>query len=255
MKLSDLDSVENRRVLWINSYETLGTQEGPGIRFVAFLQGCKWRCLYCHNPETQMQEGGFPETIDRVMERTRRQKPYFRHNGGITISGGEPTLQAESLIALFRMARAEDIHTALDTNGSIVSAEVKELYELTDLVLLDVKHIDPALHRKITGETNAKTLQLLEFRENSGKPVWLRYVLVPGLTDQPEFINEWGKRLCGFRCVERVEILPYRDLARDKYALLGRPYPLENTPLPQTTQVERTRSTLSNYFEKIYVRY
>lgn len=245
---------ERGAVLWVNSYETLGTHEGPGIRLVVFLQGCRWRCLYCHNPETQPYQGGFPETVGAVVEKLRRQKPYFRRGGGLTVSGGEPTLQAEALIELFRKARAEGLHTALDSNGSVVSDAVKELYGLTDLLLLDIKHIDPAVHQKITGDANERTLAMLAFRESTGKPVWLRYVLVPGLSDQPEFLEEWAKRLSAFRCVERVEILPYHDLAREKYAKLGLPYPLGGTPLPTVGEIERARAIFAHHFEDVRVR-
>jgi pyruvate formate lyase activating enzyme len=188
-----------------------------------------------------------------IIQRALKERPYFGESGGITISGGEPTLQARELITLFRMARKEGIHTALDTNGGVVSTEVQKLYDLTDLVILDVKHIDEEAHRLLTGMPNMPTLENAAYRERSGKPMWLRYVLVPGHNDSDEVLHRWGAQFSTYQTVERVEILPYHTLGAYKYAELGRENPLEGVLPPTPESVRRAREVLEQYFKTVVV--
>jgi len=190
-------------MLKVHSIETFGTHEGPGIRLVVFVQGCNFRCLYCHNPDSQDITGEAREmTSEEIIELLNRQKEYFKNKGGLTVSGGEPTLQVRGMIDLFQKVKEAGFNTVLDTNGSIVSSKVSELYALTDLVLLDVKHINPDLHKKITGHSNESVLHNAKLREESGKPMWLRYVLVPGYSNQEEYLYIWCEHFKNYKQVE-----------------------------------------------------
>ena len=175
---SDFDSLR------IHSLETFGTHDGPGIRMVVFVQGCQFRCLYCQNPDSIDVHGGSLVTIDELVTKALKQKAYFGKQGGVTVSGGEPLLQRAKLIAFFDRLHEQGINTCLDSNGRVLDSQTKELLERTDLLMLDVKHINEEWHKKLTGLNNKTTLELAEYRESTGKPMWLRYVLVPGWTDQ-----------------------------------------------------------------------
>lgn len=243
-------------MLRVHSVETFGTHEGPGIRLVLFLQGCNIRCLYCHNPDTQDLTNSNAKEMStaQVLELLEKERPYFSRGGGLTVSGGEPTLQAEGLIELFTAAHEAGYHTCLDTNGTIASPLVKKLYDLTDLVLLDVKHIDDGWHRKLTGASNANTLAMAAYRESTGKPMWLRYVLVPGWSDQPEYLEAWAQHFAGYRSVTQVEILPYHTLGVYKYASLGRDYALQDVQPPTATNVETAKKIFSQYLHNVYIQ-
>jgi pyruvate formate lyase activating enzyme len=232
----------------VHSYETFGATDGPGIRFVLFLQGCNLKCLYCENPDTQAMKGGKEMSIPEIMDLLERQKEYFAPKGGLTVSGGEPTLQAKNLQKLFKECNNKSIHTALDTNGTIFTQDVLTLYELTDLVILDVKHIDDEMHKKLTGGSNHNVLKLAQYRESSGKPLWLRYVLVPGYNDKEEYLHKWGQTFCDYKSLERVEILPYHTLGKHKYEYMGIPYPLGDTPTPSKELIDKTISIFKEYF-------
>jgi pyruvate formate lyase activating enzyme len=242
-------------MLRVHSIETFGTHEGPGIRLVVFLQGCPLRCVYCHNPDTQACEGEKAQlyTSAEIMEWLERERPFFSRGGGLTVSGGEPTLQAEGLLELFAEAKAKGFHLALDTNGILWSPEVNRLYDLTDLVILDVKHINDGWHRKLTGSGNANVLLNAAYREQSGKPMWLRYVLVPGWTDQPQYLEAWAEHFDGYKTIERVELLPYHTLGVHKYAALGRPYALTGVEPPSPEKVEAARAIFARYLKNIVV--
>lgn len=188
-----------------------------------------------------------------IMKLVEKQRPYFGSAGGLTISGGEPTLQAKALHELFVKAKKAGVHTALDTNGGIVTDDVKKLYEVTDLVILDVKHIDDEGHKILTGMSNKNTLAMVEFRESQGKPQWLRYVMVPGYNDNEEILHRWGKSLRHLKTVERVELLPYHTLGAYKFKELGRENPLEGVVPPDTESVRRARGILEQYFTKVVV--
>ena len=241
-------------MLRIHSIETFGTHEGPGIRLVVFLQGCHFRCLYCHNPDTWAMKGGKLITVQEIIALLEKELPYFQHKGGLTVSGGEPLIQREALVELFAEAKKRGIHTALDTNGYILDDLAKKLLDLTDLVLLDVKHIDSVIHRKLTGSTNEITLKFAKYCEEKNKKIWLRYVLVPTLTDQPTFLHQWGKRFMAYKSIERVEILPYHTLGVYKYKQLRIDYRLNGISPPTERNVRQSQDIFMKYFKAVTVR-
>lgn len=234
--------------LRVHSYESMGTFDGPGLRLVVFLQGCPFRCLYCANPDTIAVEGGNSTPAEEILQMAISQKPFFGKKGGITFSGGEPTLQAEALIPLFRDLKTSGIHTCLDTNGGLWNKNVEELFELTDLVLLDVKEFNPERHRHLTGRSNEQTLRTAAWLEEHEHPFWLRYVLVPGYSDFEEDIRELGRHFHDYRQLQRIEILPYHRLGVHKYDAMGWEYKLkevkENTP----EQLKRAEELFSASF-------
>lgn len=238
----------------VHSYESMGTFDGPGLRLVVFLQGCNFRCLYCANPDTIDPTGESKETpADEIVRMAVSQKAFFGKKGGITFSGGEPTLQSRALIPLFRQLKEQGIHICVDTNGSICNSDTKELLKLTDLVLLDIKEFNNSRHRLLTERGNEQTIRTAEWLEEIGKPFWLRYVLVPGYSNFEEDIRALGEHFKGFRMIQRVEILPYHTLGVHKYEAMGREYRLkgvkENTP----EQLEAAKAVFSEYFPSVYV--
>jgi len=241
-------------MLQVHSIETFGTHEGPGIRLVVFLQGCNFRCLYCHNPDTHPPKGGIRMSSDEIIELLKKQKPYFKNKGGLTISGGEALLQRKGLLDLFRKAKKAGFHTALDTNGSILDSDTEKLLKFTDLVLLDVKHIDPVWHQTVTNASNETVLQFAKYLEKIAKPMWLRYVLVPGYTNQKEFLRKWGAYFANFKNIERVEILPFHTYGFYKYKELGIENPLKDCPVPTKEEVQEALDIFKKYFKSVYVR-
>lgn len=240
--------------LRVHSYESLGTYDGPGVRYVVFLQGCPFRCLYCANPDTIESIGESRLTSpDYILEQAISMKPFFGKRGGITFSGGEPTVQAEALVPLFKRLKDAGIHTCIDSNGTVWNAHVEELLGLADLVLLDVKEFNNERHRHITGHDNTQTLRTAEWMETHNHPFWLRYVLVPGLSDFEEDMRALGQHFSGYKMIERVELLPYHTLGVHKYEALGWEYKLrgikENTP----EQLDRARAILGEYFPQLVV--
>ena len=235
----------------VHSYESLGTYDGPGIRLVVFLQGCNFRCLYCANPDTIDAKGESKETSpEEILKMAVSQKPFFGKKGGITFSGGEPTFQAKALIPLFKMLKDAGIHICVDTNGSIWNDDVKELLSLADLVLLDVKEFNPNRHKILTERSNEQTLKTAAWLEENGKPFWLRYVLVPGISDSEEDIRALCRHFGDgkYKMIERVEILPYHTLGINKYKAMGLEYKLENVPLNTREQIERAKDIFDGYF-------
>lgn len=237
----------------VHSYESMGTFDGPGLRLVVFLQGCPFRCLYCANPDTIDVKGGIPTPADEILQMAVSQQAFFGKKGGITFSGGEPTLQAEALIPLFKKLKAHNIHICLDTNGAIWNEKVEELLGLTDLVLLDVKEFDPERHRALTGRSNEQTLQTAAWLEEHERPFWLRYVLVPGYSDFEEDIHNLGESLGKYRNIQRVEILPYHRLGVHKYEAMGREYQLKEVKENSPEQLEQAEKLFEKYFETVVV--
>lgn len=231
----------------IHSYETMGAVDGPGLRFVLFLQGCGLRCRYCHNPDTWDCHGGRIVTAEEMAEEIARYRRYFGRRGGMTASGGEPLLQPEFLCELFERLKSVGISTAIDTSGAEydpADARYDDLLRLTDLVLLDIKHIDDAACRRLTGRGNAATLAFAERLSEDGIPMWIRQVLVPGWTDSEDTLRATRRWIDGLKTVERVEVLPYHTLGKTKYEALGIPYPLGNTPVPDAESVKRAEQIL-----------
>ena len=247
-------NVDDPEHLRIHSLETFGTHDGPGVRMVVFAQGCQFRCLYCQNPDTLDVRGGTMVEIRELVQRAVRQKAYFGKGGGVTVSGGEPLLQRSKLTTFFKLLHKEGINTCLDTNGRLNNAQVHELLEHTDLILLDVKHINDDIHHKLTGLTNKNTLELADYRESTGKPMWLRYVLVPGWTDQEQYLEEWGQRFTGFKTVERVEIIPFHQLGLHKWELMKMDYPLKDTPPPSEEIKQQAYAIFSKYFDRVILK-
>lgn len=241
-------------MLRIHSIESFGTHEGPGIRLVVFLQGCHLRCLYCHNPDTWDIKGGTEIEIETVLETLEKQKPYFLEKGGLTVSGGEPLIQRVALYKLFSEAKKRGFHTTLDTNGSILDDFTKKLLEVTDLVLLDIKHINNEHHKKLTTISNEIPLKFAEYCEEHNNKMWLRYVLVPGVTDQPQYLHEWGKHFTQYKNIERVEILPYHRLGEYKYEVLNIKYPLAGVKQPSLNEIKAAQKIFKEYFDTVQIR-
>ena len=235
----------------VHSYESMGTFDGPGLRLVVFLQGCNFRCLYCANPDTIEACGGTPTEASEILRMAIDQKPFYGRRGGVTFSGGEPTFQAAELVPLVRALKEAGIHVCLDSNGGIWNPAVEELLGLVDLVLLDVKQAAPEHHRLLTGRENTQTLRTAAWLEAHGKPFWLRYVLVPGYSE--EDIRRLGERLGGCRSIERVELLPYHTLGVHKYEALGWEYKLRDVRENSPEQIDRAAALLREYFPTVVV--
>lgn len=233
----------------VHSYESMGTYDGPGLRLVVFLQGCPFRCLYCANPDTIAFEGGTPTDTEEVVKMAVNQKPFFGRRGGVTFSGGEPTSQAQGLVPLVERLHEENIHVCIDTNGGIWNPAVEELMNKADLVLLDIKQINPARHENLTGRSNTRTLETARWLEDNGKHFWLRYVLVPGISDFEEDIRALGEHFKDYRMIQRVEILPYHTLGMHKYESLGQEYMLKDTPHNTPEQLDRAKRIFQEYFD------
>lgn len=247
-------NIDDPEHLRIHSLETFGTHDGPGVRMVVFAQGCQFRCLYCQNPDSLDVKGGTMVEIKELVKRAIRQKNYFGKEGGVTVSGGEPLLQRSKLTTFFRQLHDEGINTCLDSNGRLNNAEVHTLLEHTDLLLLDVKHINEGWHRKLTGVTNKNTLELAAYRESTGKRMWLRYVLVPGWSDQEEYVEEWARHFENYKSVDRVEIIPFHQLGMHKWQLLGMEYPLKDTPTPSEETRQMTLGIFNKYFDNVILK-
>lgn len=241
-------------MLKIHSIETFGTHEGPGIRLVIFTQGCNFNCAYCHNPDTISCSGGRNTSTEEILNLLTDEKPYFSNSGGLTISGGEPLLQAKALIPLFQAAKKKNFHTALDTNGSIDTPDAKKLFNLTDLAIIDLKHFDSEAHKTLTGRGNENVLKMIEYREASGKPFWIRHVLVPGLTDQDENLEKMAAYLKQFKNLQRFEILPYHNLGEYKYREMQKEYSLKNTKAPEQELISRAEKIFTNQNLPVFVR-
>ncbi|MFI3322690.1 MAG: pyruvate formate-lyase-activating protein [Rikenellaceae bacterium] len=240
-------------MLKIHSYESMGTLDGPGLRFVVFLQGCNFRCLYCANPDTIECRGGEEVSIDEIFEKVCDMQSFFGRRGGVTFSGGEPLLQARELIELFRRFKAAGINTCIDTNGSIWNSDVEQLLQLTDLVLLDVKQIDDVKHRALTSKSNSQTLATAKWLEQNNKPFWLRYVLVPTISDEREDLENLGKTLGSYQMIQRVEILPYHRLGVHKYEELKMEYKLSHIGENSLESLVKAEKIAQKYFKSVYV--
>ena len=220
---------------FIHSKESFGTVDGPGIRYVLFMQGCPMRCLYCHNPDTWETGGGTETTVEEVVEEINKNRPFYE-KGGITVTGGEPLLQLEFLTELFKKCKEENIHTCIDTSG-ITFKEEKEYIEkldvllsCTDLVMLDIKHIESESHKALTGYKNENILSFAKHLEEKNIPLWVRHVVVKGYTDKKEYLIELGEFIGKLRNLKGLDVLPYHTMGVNKYKELGIPYRLEGVP-------------------------
>jgi pyruvate formate lyase activating enzyme len=226
---------------FLHSFTTGATVDGPGVRVVAWTTGCMWRCLYCHNPDTWTMSNGIPVTVTRAAEELRK----YRHglkvmSGGLTVSGGEPLMQHRFVVKLFGAAKAMGVHTALDTNGYYGDRLSDADLDVIDLVLLDIKSWDPERHRSLTGMDIGPTLGFARRLASRRRPVWIRYVLVPGLTDDMGEIEQVASFAAGLGNVERVDVLPFHQMGRYKWHRLGISYSLEAVDPPDSAMVDRT---------------
>ena len=228
----------------IHSVESFGTVDGPGIRYVIFMQGCPFRCLYCHNPDTWEKENGKDVTVDYCFEKLTESSIT-----NVTFSGGEPTAQAKDLIPVVKGLKEQGINVCIDTNGGIWNPAVEELMQEIDLVLLDVKQINPERHLNLTERSNEQTLKTAQWLEDNSKPFWLRYVLVPGISDFEEDIRAFGEHFKNFKMIQRVEILPYHTLGIHKYETMGQEYKLKDTKTNTPEQLDRAMALFNEYFD------
>lgn len=245
----------------IHSTESFGAADGPGIRFIVFTQGCRMRCRFCHNPDTWSIEGDetcTEMTAKEVLDKALRYRSYWKKDGGITVSGGEPLLQIDFLLDLFRLAKEQGVSTCIDTAGNPFTREepffskFRQLMEITDLLLLDIKEIDPERHKNITGFDNANILDMARYLSDIGKPVWIRHVLVPGLSDFDEDLDALAEFIGTLSNVQKVEVLPYHTLGKFKWENLGLKYSLEDTAPPSAERIDNAQRILGagKYAEK-----
>jgi pyruvate formate lyase activating enzyme len=238
----------------VHSIESCGTVDGPGIRFVTFMQGCPLRCKYCHNPDTWQQTGGTPYTSNQLFNEAVKYQSFQKFTqGGITVTGGEPLLQIDFVTELFKQCKQVDMHTALDTSGCIFNEKVKVLMNYTDLVLLDVKNYDPLRYQQITGASLQPTLDFLQYLFEIGKSTWLRYVFVPNLSDNYDAITALGKHIQSYTNISRIEVLPFHKMGEYKWNALKIPYELSNTPEPTKESLRRVYEILSKYHKNVII--
>lgn len=228
----------------VHSIQSLGTLDGPGVRFVVFTQGCHLRCKCCHNPDTWNMTEGKDFSPEELASRAERYKEYFGNDGGITVSGGEPLLQAREVAELFRLCRFKDINTCLDTSGSVLNEDVKKLLEVTDRVLLDIKYTNDDDYRENVGCSLKPVLEFLDYLDKMSIPTTLRQVIIPTLNDTEENIEKLKAIRDSHRCVDSVELLAFRKMCETKYLSLGIEFPLTNTPEPTKERMEELRNML-----------
>lgn len=244
--MKDCSQIKGR----IHSVESFGSVDGPGIRFVVFMQGCHMRCQFCHNPDTWAMEEGEEKTADELLAQALRYKTYWKQNGGITVSGGEPLLQMDFLLEFFTKAKAKGVHLTIDTSGHPFTREepffskFQELMKVTDLVMLDIKQINEEAHKTLTGWTNSNILDLAQYLSDIGKSMWIRHVLVPGGSDRDEYLKQLDTFVKGLKTVEKIEVLPYHTLGEYKWQEMGMDYPLKGIEPPTKERIENAKKLL-----------
>ena len=228
----------------IHSIQSLGALDGPGVRFVVFMQGCNLRCGCCHNPDTWDIGGGKEMTACEIVEKAKRYKEYFGSEGGITVSGGEPLLWADFVSAVFTLCHDEGINTCLDTSGSIMNDSVKRLLDVTDRVLLDIKYTDDQLYRRYVGCPMSAPIAFLDYLEEKGIPTTLRQVIIPTLNDNKENILKLKAIATAHTCVDKTELLPFKKMCSMKYEKLGIHFPLGHLPQPSSDKMKELEGVL-----------
>ena len=229
----------------IHSLQSFGTVDGPGVRYVVFFQGCPMRCKYCHNPDTWPVNAGEEMEASYIIEQYKRNEGFYK-GGGITITGGEPLLQIDFVLELFTLAKQNNIHTCIDTSGitykpgnDAYNAKLDKVLDLTDLVMLDIKHIDPEKHKELTSQPNDGILAFANLLSDKGIDIWIRHVVVPGITDDDVYLDKLGYFIGGLHTLKGLEVLPYHDMGKVKYENLGIDYPLKDVePLSKEKAVE-----------------
>ncbi len=237
---------------YIHSLESFGSVDGPGVRYIIFVDGCQMRCQFCHNPDTWKMDKGIEYTPEELLKQALKYKSYWGKKGGITVSGGEPLLQIDFLIELFALAKKKGINTCLDTSGNPYTTQEPfhskflELMRVTDLVMLDIKQIDDEQHRILTGQTNQNILAMARELSDMGQPMWIRHVLIPDRSDKDEYLYPLADFIHSLKTVERVEVLPYHTLGVFKWKELGMDYPLEGIYPPTKERIEHAEKILCN---------
>ena len=240
----------------IHSLESFGTVDGPGTRFVVFVQGCPMRCAYCHNPDTWAMTGGTMMEPAEIIEQYERNRPFYK-DGGLTVTGGEPLMQIDFLIDLFTLAKEKDIHTCIDTSGiafkpgnTALIEKLDKLMTLTNLVMLDIKHIDPEKHQELTQQPNDGLLAFAAYLNEKQIPMWIRHVVVPGITDDDEYLYKLGQFIGKFTNLKALDVLPYHTMGEKKYENLGIPYKLHGVPaMGQKEVIEKKKVILDGIKE------
>lgn len=238
---------------YVHSTDSAGTVDGPGLRYVVFMQGCPLRCKYCHNPDTWPlgnADNSTIKTADEILDDFNKYKNFLR-SGGITVTGGEPLMQIDFVIELFNKAKAKGIHTCLDTSGITFNKDNEDivkkfdtLLEVTDLFMLDIKHIDNAEHIELTKQPNDNVLNFLEYLNSKNKDTWIRHVVVPGITLNDKYLYELGLFLGRFTNIRAIDVLPYHDMAITKYEASKIPYPLKDTPVPSAEEMKHAKQLI-----------
>lgn len=243
--------MDKKNVGFIHSIESFGSVDGPGIRYIYFLHGCPLRCKFCHNPDTWANAKATMElTPQEALDKALRYKSYWGEDGGITVSGGEPLLQIDFLIELFKLAKEEGVNTCIDTSGGNFTrsepffSKFNELMKYTDLLLVDIKHINSAEHKELTGKPNENILDMAKYLSDINKPVWIRHVLVPGISDKDEYLIELNNFIETLGNVKKVEVLPYHTLGIFKWEELNLEYPLEGVNPPSQDRVDNANKLL-----------
>ncbi len=239
---------------YIHSKETFGTVDGPGIRYVLFMQGCPMRCLYCHNPDTWEVNTGSQATTDEILNEYRKNSSFYA-NGGITVTGGEPLLQIDFVTELFKKAKNEGIHTCIDTSGITFNPDFTEKFDeltkYTDLVMLDIKHIDNEKHKSLTGHGNENILRFAEYLEENNIPLWIRHIIVEGITDTPDDLERLGRFIGTLGNLKALDVLPYHTMGVNKYKEMGIPYPLEGLPALPLSEAVKAKEHILNGIKKV----
>lgn len=237
----------------VHSIETFGTVDGPGIRYIVFLQGCPLRCKYCHNRDTWNKNGGTEKTAEEVIQDALKYKTYMEFSGGgITVSGGEATAQPEFLYELFKLAKENGLTTCLDTSGCTKASDISDILDITDTVLLDLKHMIPENAKDLAGIDINTAIDFARYLDEKNIPVWIRHVLVPGVTDSEENLNKMGEFVSTLKNVDRFEILPYHTLGVHKWEELGLKYPLVGVPQAEDEDVKRAKDIIEKYGVEVY---
>lgn len=245
-----MDEKKKEIIGMVHSLESFGSVDGPGVRYLIFLAGCAMRCQFCHNPDTWNMQVGTPYTADELLKKAVKYRAYWGNEGGITVTGGEPLLQIDFLTELFHKAKEMGIHTTLDTSGNPFTKKepffekFAKLMEATDLVMLDIKHIDEEQHIRLTGQTNQNILDMARYLDEIGKPVWIRHVLVPERSDYNEYLIRLDEFIRSLHNVEKVEVLPYHTLGAYKWKELGMKYELEGIEPPMVERVKNANQLL-----------
>lgn len=241
-----MEEFDRNKYARIHSIESFGTVDGPGIRFVIFMQGCALKCKYCHNRDTWDINGGNLTSVDELLDKIERYKAYILPSGGgITVTGGEPLLQTKFLITLFKELKKRKIPTAIDTSGMVeITDDIKELLSLTDLVLLDIKHINDEKCKDLVGFSNKKELEFAKYLNDNNIPVWIRQVIVPGITDDENDLKELKNFINSLSNVQKVELMPYHELGKFKWENLGFDYQLDGVPAATSEDIEKVKRIL-----------